>query len=133
MKLLNIKLPFTVNDLLNYFDLLGTRDLQRVAEKISHLLANRNSPNPEEQETKLLAIINQKLPLIFLKRFEFLKSKMQSGKLAKTEILEMEAYVEEIEEFDTKKINALNKLAQLRKTSFQQLATDLNAFPRNYE
>ena len=133
MKSLNIKFPFTVNDLLNFFELLGTRDLQRAADKINHLLNNRNKPNPEEKEKVLLTIIQQKLATAFLERFEFLKSKIREGTLSKTEKLEMEAYVEEIEEFDTKKINALNQLAQLKNIPFQKLANELNAFPRKHE
>ncbi len=133
MKYLNIKLPFTINDLLNFFDLLGTNDLQRAANKIDNLLNKRKKPNDENQEKVLLGIIKQKLPNAFLERFELLKLKIQEGTLSKTEKLELEAYVAEIEEFDTKKINALNQLAKLKNVSFQKLANDLNAFPQKHE
>jgi hypothetical protein len=53
--------------------------------------------------------------------------------LSKDEILEMEAYAEKIEEFDTEKIKALNELAVLRNVPFQQLAIDLKAFSRPNE
>lgn len=45
MKSLNIKLPFTVNDLLSFFDKLDTRDLQSISDKISNLISKRNSPS----------------------------------------------------------------------------------------
>ncbi len=87
MKYLNIKLPFTINDLLNFFDLLGTNDLQRAANKIDNLLNKRKKPNDENQEKVLLEIIKQKLPNAFLERFELLKLKIQEGTLSKTEKL----------------------------------------------
>jgi hypothetical protein len=58
---------------------------------------------------------------------------MELGVLSKDEILEMEAYAEKIEEFDTEKIKALNELAVLRNVPFQQLAIDLKAFSRPNE
>ncbi len=129
MKSLNIKFPFTINDLLNFFDQLDTKDLQLLADKISRLISNRNKQNPEDKESQLLAIIKNALPQPFLIRFKELQSKMETATLTASERLEMEAYVEKIEEFDTEKMNALHELSKLRKVSFQQLAKDLNVFP----
>ncbi|MCR9290723.1 MAG: hypothetical protein NXI23_25400 [Bacteroidetes bacterium] len=129
----NIKLPFTVNDLLNYFDFLSTEELNRISEKITQLLSKRKNESPKDRESFLLNIINQKLPKAFLARYEELKSKMELETLSKSEISEMEAYAEKIEEFDTEKIKALNELSLLRKISFQQLAHDLKAFSRPNE
>ena len=130
MKSLHIKLPFTVNDLLNLLDRLDTRDLQNISDKISNLISKRNNPNPKDRETQLLSIINAKLPLTFFKRYNELKTKMELGTLKKSAFPELEAYVEKIESFDTQKIEALKDLAKLRNVSFQQLAIDLAVFPR---
>ena len=48
-------------------------------------------------------------------------------------MLEMDAYVEQIETFDTNKIEALHELATLRNVPFQKLAKDLAAFSRPHE
>lgn len=133
MKSFNIKLPFSVNDLLNYFNFLSTEELKQISEKIARLISKRKNESPEDRELFLLEIINQKLPKAFLNRFEELKSRMELGVLSKDEILEMEAYAEKIEEFDTEKIKALNELAVLRNVPFQQLAIDLKAFSRPNE
>ena len=58
---------------------------------------------------------------------------MELGALEKSIFPELEAYVEQIEAFDTQKIEALKDLAKLRKVSFQQLAIDLAVFPRTNE
>lgn len=100
MKPLNINFPFTVYDLLNYFDKLDTRDLQGITDKLTNLISKRNNPTPEERDTSLLAIINKKLPTTFLQRFNILKAKMEVGDIDKSELLEMNAYVKEIEIFD---------------------------------
>jgi hypothetical protein len=120
MKSINIKFPFTVNDLLGYFDQLSTDELKRVSEKITQLLSKRNNQSPEKRETQLLNIIRQKLPTAFLNRFEELKLSMERGQLSKSEIPEMEAYMEKMEEFDNEKIKALHELAQLKSISFQR-------------
>lgn len=133
MKSLNIKFPFTTSDLLSYFDRLNTSDLQSIADKIALLIAKRKTPTPEDREEKLLEIINEKLPSSFLNRFEELKGKMTKGTILKKEMLEMEAYVDRIEDFDTKKIEALHELSNLKKVPFQQLAKDLAVFSRPNE
>lgn len=133
MKSLNIKLPFTVNDLLSLFDKLDTRDLQSISDKLSNLISKRNSPSPKDRETQLLSIINNKLSPSFFKRYHELKAKMELGMLDKSTFPELEAYVEKIETVDTQKIEALKDLAKLRKVSFQQLAIDLAVFPRTNE
>ncbi|MFK7980619.1 MAG: hypothetical protein AB8G86_11600 [Saprospiraceae bacterium] len=130
MKSLNIKFPFTVNDLLSFFDKLDTRDLQGISDKISTILSKRNNPTPEEKDAKLVAIIKEQLPSTFLNRYNELQFKMETGILDKSNIPELEAYAEQIEAFDTKKIEALSDLAKLRKIPFQKLAADLAAFPR---
>ena len=79
MKSLSIKFPFTVNDLLYYFDKLDTRDLQGVVDKLTNLISTRNNPIPEEREASLVAIINKKLPTTFLQRFSDLKTKLEEG------------------------------------------------------
>lgn len=130
MKSLNIKFPFSTSDLLSYFDRLNTRDLQGLAEKLAHLIAKRNAPSPRDRETALLEIIKDELPATFIKRLQELKAEMEEGVLSKSGMQEMEAYVERIEAFDTKKIEALHELSTLKKISFQQLAEDLAVFSR---
>lgn len=128
MKSLNTKNPFTINDLLNYLDQLDTHDLQRVADRIASLLSQRKKTSPEEREKELLAILGQKLPTAFWKRFEELNSKMESGMLPMPEIQELEAYIEKAGEWDIQKIKALHDLAKIRKIPIQQLANELAVF-----
>jgi len=132
MKSLKIKLPFTLSELLNVFDQLDASDLQRIADKVSRLLATKRQPTPEEEEARLLAIINKSLPKAFLERYKVLQSEMETGTLAKSAIPELEAYVEKIEEIDTQKLKALQELSVLRQVPFQQLAQELSAFSKNH-
>lgn len=133
MKLANLKLPFTIKELFKNFEQLSTEELQRISSKINLLITKRTSPNSENKEAKLLEKINKQLPKAFLERFELLKTKMQNETISKAELQEMEAYVEEIEEFDTNKITALHELSALRKVPFLELVEQLNPFPRPNE
>ena len=133
MKSLNIKFPFTHNDLLNYFRYLNTKDLQSLVDQLTKIISTRKDQSPEEQEAYLVSIIETPLPEAFLLRFQELQVKMENASITATELLEMQAYTERIEEFDTEKMNALFELAELRKVPFQQLAQELNAFPKTNE
>ena len=109
---------------------MGTHDLQRVAEKITQLLTNRNKTNPDDQRGGFISNYSSTITCSLSTTLSIIKIQNKKGKLTTTEKLEMEAYVEEMEEFDTRKINAFSQLATLRKVSFQQLAEELNAFSR---
>jgi predicted HTH domain antitoxin len=78
----------------------------------------------------LKIILNQATPA-FLKRYEYLSNQMENGTISPEELVEMTAYMEKIEEFDTNKIIALQEYAELKKMSIEQVMKELNPFNRN--
>jgi predicted HTH domain antitoxin len=56
---------------------------------------------------------------------------MENGTISPEELVEMTAYMEKIEEFDTNKIIALQEYAELKKMSIERVMKELNPFNRN--
>lgn len=130
MKSIHFKLPFSLNELFSNFELLSTEELKSISEKITQLIQRKNT-TPENREAKLLEIIHKQPAPAFLNRYKALSTKMETGTITPAELLEMSAYIEKMEEFDTQKIDALQEYAALKKLPIEQVMSELNPFKRN--
>ena len=130
MKSSYLKLPFSLNELLNNFELLSTDELKSISDKIAQLIQRKNN-SPENREAHLLAIIKNQPSPAFLKRYKALSQLMENGKINEDELVEMTAYVEKMEEFDTQKITALQEYATLKKLPIEKVMKELNPFNRH--
>lgn len=127
MKPVHLKLPFSINELLNNVELLSTEELKSIADKITQLIQRKNN-TPENREAHLRTIILRQPTPAFLKRYDTLSQRMENGTISQEELMEMTAYVEKMEEFDTKKITALQEYAELKKQPIEQVMKELNPF-----
>ncbi len=128
MSTIQIKSKISISELLNVIEQLNLSDLDKLTQKALSVRANKVSSNLSEEETKLFEIINQSLPDDIQKRFQYLQSKKEDGTLTELELDEGMIIIEQIEELDNKRMEALIHLSHLRGISLQELKEQLDLF-----
>ncbi len=112
-------------DLLKGAAQMGTEDLERFMDKLSHLLARRKTPKPSERELELLKIIYEPLKAKTQHRYDMLSAKLQAESISPKEHQELLDLVEVAEGHNVDWLKALIELAQLRGVSVEDLMMQL--------
>ena len=78
------------------------------------------------EEESLLQIIHKRLPEDNQIRLSYLRQRNEDGEITETEHQELLTYVDQVEQQDVERAEALVRLAQIRKVNLKSL---LNEFP----
>ncbi len=115
----------STKELLQAVEKLRPSELDQFVSNVIALKAQRQAPHLTIAESDLLRKINQGLPRELKKRWNQLARKRDARKLNPKEYQELLHLVDQIEELQTKRVKWMIQLAQLRKTSIDELMKEL--------
>lgn len=108
---------------------LETADLEQVAEQVNLILAQRKVASLPQPETELLQRINQGLPESTQRRYNELRTKLETGTITPAEHQELLALVDIVEQADAERLQHLIELSQLRQVALNDLIHQLGIRP----
>ncbi len=108
---------------------LETADLERFAEQVYLLLAQRKVPSLPQTEAELLQQINQGLTEDTQHRYDELRAKLRDETLTPEEHQELLALVDTVEQADADRLRHLIALSQLRQVPLPNLMHQLGIHP----
>lgn len=111
---------------------IETGELERFADRVIHLRAQRRSPNLSRRESALLQIINHGVDDEVRQRYRALSARLQEETISDEEHTEMLRLIDEIEQADAERILALRELAQLQHKSFDELMEQMDLRQNRY-
>ncbi len=118
-----------LDQLLNGVTRLETADLERFAEQVNLILAQRKVPSLPQPEAELLQQINHGLPEATQHRYNELRAKLNAATITPEEHQELLALVDTIEQADADRLQHLIELSQLRQVSLPNLMHQLGIHP----
>jgi preprotein translocase subunit SecA len=118
-----------LEQLLSGVSQLETADLEKLAEQIDLLIAQRKAASLPHQEAELLQKINQGLPEDIQRHYDKLREKLQSETITPEEYQELLALIDTVEQADADRLQHLLELSQLRQVPFNNLMTQLDLHP----
>lgn len=121
-----------VEDILNGVSKLDTPDLEAFVEKVLALRAQRTVSGMPEEEAELLQKINRGLPANTANRLIFLNKKREETSLTNTELEELLAITEAIEQLNLERVQYLGVLANLKNVPVRELMQQLGIQPKPY-
>jgi len=104
---------------------LDTPELENFMQQVSSIVAHRKAPSLSKQEEALLGIINRGFPEQFWQRYKALFAKKDKGTLSENEYNELLQMVEQVEEYNVERLQALIDLANIRGVSLNTIMQDL--------
>lgn len=108
---------------------LETTDLERFAEQVYLLLAQRKVPSLSQLEADLLQQINQGLPKATQHRYNDLRAKQYAKSITPQEHQELLTLVDIVEQADAERLQHLIELSQLRQVPLPNLMHQLGIHP----
>jgi phage terminase Nu1 subunit (DNA packaging protein) len=132
MTTIHVQSEVSLDALLNGVEQLNTADLEHFADKVLALRAKRRAANIPRREAELLQQINQGVPQEIQRRFDELTTRRREDLLTPEEHQELLQLIDQIEQLDVKRVEALAELAQLRKVSLRKLMKQLGLRPPAY-
>jgi hypothetical protein len=115
----------STKELLKAAEQLKPSQLDRFVSDVIALKAQRQAPRLTAAEAELLQKINQGLSPSARKKWQHLVRKRDARKLTPREYHELVRLVDQIEELQTNRLKWMVQLAQLRKTSVDDLLKEL--------
>ncbi|MFZ4659990.1 MAG: STAS/SEC14 domain-containing protein [Caldilineaceae bacterium] len=112
-------------ELLHGVKRLDTVALERFADEVLAIRAQRRAPSLSQEESELLMKINQGLPREIRTRFAELNEKRLAEALTEEEHTELLQLIDHIEAHDVERVTNLGKLAQLRNVPVRALMKQL--------
>ncbi len=123
MTTVQIELPF--DELLKAVEQLSSPDLERFAQQVGKLLAQRRTHILPHSEAELLLKINQGVSADLQARCDELTAKRQAETLAPDEHEELVRLTDQFGELNVQRLEYLTELAHLRQTSLVALMDKL--------
>lgn len=134
MTMIQMQTQVPLETLLHSLRQLNSGELEQVLERAALLRAQRRAPSLSKAESDLLLKINQGVvPAEVKERCTFLTQKSRQGNITTEEQIELTSLVDEIELLNAERMNYLIQLAQLRRTSLDDLLQTLEITPLHYE
>jgi hypothetical protein len=125
MPAIQIDVQLSTNKLLEAVERLSLSELQQFLSRVLALQAQRKAPHLSVKESALLTKINQGLPLKVRARLNQLVSKRRANKLTQEEHAELLRLIDQLEEAEARRAEALAQLARLRGVSMTTLMRSL--------
>jgi hypothetical protein len=111
---------------------LSLPELERVFDRVLQLQAERKAPHLPEEESLLLARINQGPPAELRARMQELKVKRTDGSINDAEYEELTQLADQAEVLHAERLTALGKLSQIRGLRLPEMMAELGLhFPEN--
>jgi beta-glucosidase-like glycosyl hydrolase len=131
MTIVEVPAKLTVDDLVTAVDQLPNQELNAFVRRVLALQAQRGlTVLEDEQEQGLLTIIeNQQLSPERRQRLAHLRLKSREGTLTPSEHAELLQFVQQVEQQDLIRLEAMIELAQKRGISLADLLRDLGIEP----
>ena len=126
---LHSEIQVELEEVLDGVSKLDTPALEHFLTEVSVLLAQRKVANFSKAESRLLQKINQHLPEKTQERYTQLTIKQRKDSIASEEYKELLLLVDQVEQADAERLQALIELSQLRKTSLEDLMEQLGITP----
>lgn len=126
MTTVEIKSQMPLEALLDSLNQLGADELYEVAFTAVRLRASRHANTIPEAEATLLQRINTTMPPDTQKRLALLIEKRQDETLTESELEELIALGDRIEEIQVERLSALIQLAAIRNVPLESLKQTLN-------
>ena len=104
---------------------LDTPELENFMQQVGSIVAHRKAPSLSKQEEALLGIINRGFPEPFWQRYKALFLKKDKGTLSENEYNELLQMVEQVEEYNVERLQALIDLAKIRGVDLNTIMQDL--------
>jgi hypothetical protein len=114
-----------MGDLLNAVRELSPTELDQFVSEVLQVRAQRVAPSLSRTEAELLRRINHGLPKETRERFRHLVARRRDGSLTAEEQAELLRLVDEVENTDAQRVEALAELAQLRHKPVRVLMEEL--------
>ena len=131
MATVQLQTEVSLSELLQGVQRLDTTTLEQFADAVMLLRAKRRVANLPKDEAELLRQINQGLSEATQARFRELKAKREAESLTTAEYDELLTLVDQIEQRDIQRLQALTELAQLRNLSVRKLMQQLGLTSAN--
>lgn len=132
MSTIQITSQVSTEDLLHGVESLPTEELEQFVARVLALCARRKANSLNEQESRLLQLINCPVPAALQSRYDLLEQKQRANTLTADEHAELLQIIEQIEQFDAERVQHLATLAQLRQVSLDKLMHDLGIRQPDY-
>jgi hypothetical protein len=132
MSTIQITSQVSTEDLLHGVESLPTEELEQFVTRVLALCARRKANSLNEQESRLLQLINRPVPATVQSRYDLLTQKQRANTLSADEYAELLQVIEQIEQFDAERVQHLVTLAQLRQVSLDKLMQDLGIRQPDY-
>lgn len=129
MTTVKITSNITFDELINGVLQLSTTDFEIFIQKVNELRQPNTSADKDQKEERLIQQIKGQLSKKQLKRLQFLEQKNHEKVLTKAETQEMNDFVKLIEQIHTQRILAIGMLAQLRKTTIEEVSKEFGFQP----
>ncbi len=123
---LDSQIDLELEHVMQGMDKLDHIELENVLSRISIMLARKKAPCLPQQEAKLLGVINQGVDANVMQRHIELTNLMHNDKLTEQEHQELIQLIDQIEQADAERMQALVELANIRAVSVDALMQQLN-------
>lgn len=104
-------------------------ELDKFITKLQVLRRHSEVPRLPKRESELLRKINQDVPHQLHRRYETLRRKRRQNKLTRSELQELLALTEQMEQFDVERLNLIAELAELRGLPLSELMHQMGLEP----
>ena len=132
MSTISVQSEVSLEAMIRGVEQLSTPDLEQLVDRVLTIRARRRAPSLSRKETELLRKINQGLPVVTQQRFDELTAKRRAEMLNQEEHQELLQVLDQIEQHDVKRLEALAELSQLRNVSIRVLMKDLGIHSPDY-
>lgn len=132
MSTISVQSEVALESMIRGVEQLSTPDLEQLVDRVLTIRARRRAPSLSRKETELLRKINQGLPVDTQQRFDELTAKRRAEMLNQEEHQELLQTLDQIEQHDVKRLEALAELSQLRNVSIRVLMKDLGIHSPGY-
>jgi hypothetical protein len=129
---LQVEAQLTLGQLLKAVEQMPQPELDQFVDQVVAFRAGQRAPQLSGSESELLAKINQGVPARIQSRYDSLIAKRRASTLSEAEHEELLRLTEQVEAWDTRRVEYLAELARLRKTTLRALLKDLEIKPQPY-
>jgi hypothetical protein len=129
---LQVEAQLTLGQLLKAVERMPQPELDQFVDQVVAFRAGQRAPQLSGSESELLAKINQGVPAHIQSRYDSLIAKRRASTLSEAEHEELLRLTEQVEAWDTRRVEYLAELARLRKTTLRALLKDLEIKPQPY-
>lgn len=127
-----IRVVVSAEELLKAVDQLPTDQLEKFVEQVLLLQARRRVPYVPQKEAELLLKIHEGLSDEMQQRYDDLSTKRRAKTLTPEEHQELRTLLDQVEQRNAERVEALVQLAQIRQISLDELMSNLDIHPAPY-